>query len=104
IFVKISLTVAVQIVQARDLVAAEDEDLPVADFQAERLEQARGKTFPAQIAEIFVNSGHAPKVPVNGANVSGPIGREVNAGEKHQRLPRVVIRQGQGSDGQKLGL
>ena len=50
VLIKVGLAVAVEVAEDHDLVAAGDEDLPVADLQAERLEQSRRDPPPRELA------------------------------------------------------
>ena len=104
VLVEIGFTVVIQIVQARDLVAAEDEHLSVAYLQAEGLVEAGGETFPAQFTQVAVDAPDAPDVAVDGADERRAVGSEVHTGQEHQRLPGVVVGHGEGIDGEEVGV
>ena len=46
-FVEIGFTIGIGVMEACDLIAAEDEDLTVSNFESEGLEQPGGKPMPA---------------------------------------------------------
>ena len=96
IFVKIRRAVAVQIMQARDLIAAEHVHFVIDDFEAERLKQARRKPPPRELAERVVDAAHNPHVAVKRANRRAPVREKVEAAEERFRLP--LVRQTVGDD------
>src|SRR5262249_10322406 len=61
-FVIVRLTVVVQVDESRDLVAAKDVDLVVANDKSERLMQAGRKTPPTNVFEFGVQAGGMPNV------------------------------------------
>ena len=96
VFVEVRRTVAVQIVQARDLVAAEDVDFFIHDLQAQRLEKARGEAPPRQLGELVIQAAHHPHVAVEGADRRAAVGEKVEAAEEGLGVP--FVRQAVGDD------
>src|SRR5688500_1735545 len=62
VLIPVRFAVSVTIVQPRDLVATNDVDSAVHNLQTKGLEQTRGKTFPAQTLELFVDSRNQPNI------------------------------------------
>src|SRR5207247_162014 len=102
VFVKVSLAITVQVVQSRDLVTAEHEDLPVPHFETERLKKPGRVTFPVQLGQFGIDPSDAPDVPMNAAHVSSAVRGEVHTGQKHQRFPWVLVRNGESIDRENL--
>ena len=102
ILVEIGFTVAVEIVQSSNLIAAQHIDLPVTHLETERLKKAGGETFPAKVAELLINARHAPDITVNRADIGRAIGSKVHTCQEHQGFPRIVIGNRQRIDGEKV--
>ena len=95
ILVEIGFAVAIQVVEASDLIAAADIDLLVDDLQPQRLEQTGGDSLPGQLIQISVNPRDHPDVTVPRAEGGSPaVGKEVEPAEAQPRLPRVLHRRG----------
>ena len=90
--VEVGLAVAVEVVQAGDLVAAQDVDLAVGHDQPERLVQARGEPPPADRVERVVEPVDAPDVALHRAEHGRPVGQEVVVAEEQQGVPGVLER------------
>ena len=90
--IKIGLAVAIQVVQPRDLVAAEHIRLAVGDDEAQGLVQARGKALPAHFFERLVEPLDAPDVSLDRAEQGRAVGKEVVVAEEEQGVPGVVYR------------
>src|SRR5438034_2336185 len=60
ILIEIRLAITIEIVQARNLIAAKDIDLVVNDFQPQRLEKSRGVAFPDEVIKLVVDAGNDP--------------------------------------------
>ena len=92
---EIHLSVAVEILEPRDLIAARDEKILASIFDPQWLEQTAHNSFPPQgrrgrIRQAF----HPPDIPVPRAHHGGTaIGREIKAPRAHPTLPRVLHRQ-----------
>ncbi len=102
--VKVRLAVAVAVVQSGQLTALQDNDLAVNHLQTQRLIQTRGETLPGQLFQAGVGPLDQPDVAVSRADdnlADGRRGRrrrhgqEVDAGQEHQGLVRVLVRNGQ---------
>ncbi len=65
--VEVGFAVVVEVVQAGDLVAAEDVDLVVDNAQAEGLEETGGVALPLQRFQLVVDPGDPPDVAINRA-------------------------------------
>ena len=98
--VEIRHTVAIEIVQTRDAVLAQDVHLITANLQPERLEQARGHAFPVQRLQTRIDARHQPNIAMNGAHIARTVGREVHTGGKEQRAIGVVVREGESVHGE----
>ena len=101
-FVKIRFAVAIQIMQARDLIPAQHIHFSLAHFEAKRLKQARRKSFPPQLPQPVVDARHTPDIAVDAAHPARTVRCEIHARQKHQRLPRVIVRNRQRVDGQDV--
>ena len=80
--------------QARNLVAARDVNLPVHKLRAERLEEAGGKALPSNLLQLIVEPADEPHVAVKGANRRAAVGEEVVPAEVGLGVPRVRRRLG----------
>ena len=92
ILVGVRFAVAVFVAQFGDLVAPKHENFSAHDAQAERLEKPGGKAPPSQRGEFVVNAADKPNVAVNRAHDRIAVRQKINAREKQQRLPRIVVR------------
>ncbi len=88
--VKIGFIVAVRIMQASDLVAAQDVDFSAGNDQPQRLMQAACIAAPVDIFKLRVQAAYMPDVALHGAEHRGSIGQKIVAAEKQESLPRVV--------------
>ena len=79
--------------QLGDLVAAGDVDDVVDDLEPERLVQAGGEAFPADLAELVVEPRDDPHVAVPGAESGPAIAEEVEPAKADRRVPGIVGRQ-----------
>ena len=68
VLVEVRLAVVVQVVQARDLIAAEHIHFVLNDLQAERLEKSGGVTLPRHAVEFVVDVAEQPHVARHRAN------------------------------------
>ena len=99
VFVEVGFAVAVQVVQAGDLVAAQDVDHPVDDPQAQRLIQAGGEALPCEVIELVVDAADDPNVAADGSRWRRPpSGKKVDAREAEVALPGVVVGSGERID------
>lgn len=83
---EVGLAIDVQAVQFHPLIAAADEDRPVAELQAESSEQARRNPLPRQFGLRLVGPADGPPLPVR---------KEVAPGQAEQGVSRVPLRQGE---------
>ena len=97
-FVEDGLVIAIAIVQGHDLIAAHDVNQTIDDFEAERLMEARRKSFPAQRGEIVLQDVANPDVAVNGADGDAARRDEVHAAGEEERFPRVLVGQSESVD------
>ena len=67
VLIEVRFAVVVQIVQPRDLVAAEDVDLIVDDLHAQRLKQAGRKALPRDGVQVGVEAVQEPDIAMDGA-------------------------------------
>ena len=92
---EIHLSVAVEILEPRDLIAARDEKILASIFDPQWLEQTAHDPFPpkgrrGRIRQAF----HPPDIAIPSAHHGGTaIGREIKASRAHPTLPRVLHRQ-----------
>ena len=89
-FVKIGLAVAVQVVQPRDLIAAQHIRLAVGDDEAQRLVQPGGEPLPSHLFEGLVEPLDSPHVSLNRAEQGRAVGEEVVVAKEEQGIPGVV--------------
>ena len=75
-FVKVRLSVAIEIVQADKAILAGDVDLAVDHFKPKGFVHAGGKTFPFDFMESPVDSGDNPNVSTVRANGHSSIRKE----------------------------
>jgi hypothetical protein len=81
---EVYFTIAVQIPQPSDLVAACHIDGFLHNFQAEGLKQAGGDPLPDQLSEVAINAAHPPHVSVPGADRRAPaVLEKIEAAEAH---------------------
>src|SRR5215470_12628884 len=93
-FVVIRFPVAVQIVEADDLVAAADINSAVAKLQTERLEQTGRDPLPGETPRGVFESAHHPHVAVP-RTYGDPLAVriEIEPGQSKLRIPRVILGQ-----------
>jgi len=93
VFVEVGFTVAVEIVEAGDLVVADDVDGFIDDFANEGLVQAGGEALPVEMFEFFVDAGDDPgrhrSRLVRAAR--RPSAKKSNAADAHPRVVGVLI-------------
>src|SRR2546429_6270499 len=104
VFVEIRFAVAIFVAQSRDLIATKHINLVVDNFKSERLVKSGGETFPGQLGQLVVNACDFPDIAVNRTNVSCAVAGEVHAGKKHERVPGIVIRDGECINGERAGV
>ena len=63
-----------------------------------------GKAPPGQFAQGVVDARDLPDIAVNRADVSRAVAGEVRAGEKHERVPRVVVGDREAVDRERAGV
>ena len=88
--VEVRLVVAVQVMQARHLVATEHMQPAADDLDAQRLVQPRGETLPAHLTQFGVETAHEPDLARHRADRRGAIGQEVEPGKEHQRAVGIA--------------
>ena len=91
-FIKVGFTISVEVMQTRDLVAAEHVDHAIGDDQAECLVQTRCKSPPAHLVQRGIEPVHPPDVSLHGAEHGRAIGQEVVIAEEERGLPRILER------------
>src|SRR5437762_2833650 len=93
---EVDFAVAVEIVKAGELVAAEDVDLrfwAADDPQAQGLKKTGGDSSPGEMVESFVDVGDEPDVAVPCRDRGGlAVGEEIEGAEAHSRFERVADR------------
>ncbi len=99
--VEIGFAVAVEVVEAGDLVASQDVDLVVDNSEAEGLEETGGDALPGEAMGGVIEAMDGPDVAAPGAEggASG-VGEEVEAAEPHPGVPGVVVWPREGIDGE----
>ncbi len=88
--IKVGFTIAVEVVQSRDLVATQDVNHAAGDHQAERLVQPRGEPTPAHLVQRLVQAIHSPDVSLHGAKHRRTVGQEVMIAEEERGLPGIL--------------
>src|SRR5689334_6511258 len=67
VFVEIDLAVPIEVVQARDLISAQDKNLAIHNLKPQRLEQSGSDPLPGQIFQIAIHARDDPHIPAPGA-------------------------------------
>jgi hypothetical protein len=89
----VGLTIAVEIAEADDLIAARDVDQSVHDFQSEWLEEPRRDALPRQTSARVVDSADSPDVTVPRADGGGSAAvEEIETAGSDQTMPRIFHR------------
>ena len=99
----VDLAIAVAIVQAGDLIAAEHMDHAIDHLQPQQLVQACGNPSPAEVGERAVNAFHPPDIALHCADDQRTIGEGVVAAAVEDGVPGVVVGQGERVDGEGGG-
>ena len=92
---EIHLSVSVEILESRDLIAAGDEEILAPIFDSQWLKQTTHNPFPPQgrrgrIRQAF----HPPDIAIPSPHHGGTaVGRKIKAPRAHPTLPRVLHRQ-----------
>src|SRR5262249_19249841 len=79
--VEIRLAIAIQVVQARDLIAAKYIGFSLGDNESERLMQSRGEAPPANVLQLFVQALDAPHVALHRADKRRAVGQKIVVAE-----------------------
>ena len=96
VLVVTGFAVVVQIVVARELVAAGSVNDIVHNFQAERLIHSGSKAAPFEILQPVVDARNNPDVAVPGAERRAfAVGEEIQPAKTHATFPRIVNRRRQ---------
>jgi hypothetical protein len=93
-FVEIRLPVLIAVLQADNPVAAGDVDGVLDDAQPKRLVQARGESFPADVAKLRVDARTDPDIAGEGGEGDPAVLEEVDPAHAQPGMPRVVHGQG----------
>jgi len=98
------LSVAVQVMQARDLVTAGHVNGLIHDLHAERLKQPRRDALPSQLPKIALHAATIQTSPFHVQMAARCHAEEIEAAEAHPRMPRHlrVRRRGESIDGEGL--
>ena len=94
--IEVRFIVAIEVMQARDLVAPEDVEPAIDDPYAQGLVEARRKALPADVLEVGVESTDEPDFAGHRADRRGAVGEEVQAAQEHERTVRILERHGDG--------
>ena len=99
ILVMVGLSIAVQVSENGDLVAAQHIDGFIYDLEPERLEQAGCDSLPGELSGLCSHAVNQPHVAHPGAGRGAPaIGKEVKAAQAHPGFPGVLHGRGQDVD------
>jgi hypothetical protein len=90
--VEIGFVIAIEIVQTGDLIATEDVELVLHDLHAQRLIQAGGEAFPAQLLQLFVDALHEPHLACHRRDGRSAIAEEIMRRDEEQRAIRILER------------
>lgn len=90
--VEVGFVIAIQIVQAGNLIATENVEFVLHDLHAQRLMQARGEAFPAQFLQLLVDAFHQPNFSGHRGDGGGAIAEEIMRGDEEQRAIRILER------------
>ena len=99
-FVEVRFAVGVEVMQAGDLVTAEDEHLAVHDFHAQRLMQAGGETAPGH--GVARESLQDPDLSGHGAHGRRPVREEIQSADEEKGPVGICERHLDGVDGEGL--
>ena len=107
VLVEVGFAVVVEVLEQRDLVAAEDVDLLVDDLQAEAVEDAGGVAMPGDLAELVVGELTDPDVAAPGGEGDASVLEEVDRADADPGTVGVLGGDGDGVDdvggGEDLG-
>src|SRR5687767_14027252 len=67
VLIKVRLAVAIQVMQACDLVVANGVNLVIHDPESKRLVQPGGEAFPCEVVEVIVDARDHPDIAGPGA-------------------------------------
>ena len=92
---EIYLSVSVEILESRDLIAAGDEEILASIFDSQWLKQTTHNSSPPQGRRGRIHQAfHPPDIPIPSAHHgSTAVGREIKAPRAHPTLPRALHRQ-----------
>ena len=92
ILVEIGFTVAIQIVQSRDLVMANHVNTIPDNFASQRLMQTRRKPLPSQMLKFFIDPRNDPDIAAPRRQCSSmTVGKKVERANPHPRVIRVFF-------------
>ena len=99
--VEVGLVVAVEVVEARDLVTSEHMDATADHLDAQRLVQSGGETLPTHLPQFRIEPAHEPDLTGHRGDRGRAIGQEIQPAQEHQRAIGIGERHRDGIVGER---